>query len=369
MDSRRRFFEQMMAAGGLATLLAERAQSQTPAPSNAINTTQYWHEYYGQATARGPVDSDLSVLYWNKEDKKGVRYTDQVEKSELLDHTGDVTIDVVMSHFQPGTDDAKIVKQYDSAQLRVECIQTKPFLNILAPSTWIALAALYPNTAGKLPSLQQLGFEQADPMSGTNKVVLPGGIGKFSVNVSSMAKESSLHKILRQGVQIGKIVSPLMGFPAISIPAAVAFTSIYSVLEEHASFIMKSPQMSAVATQTAVKDPALPANVLPIKTGDYIFVPRRHTDKLATKLANLEVNSGYLVDKTLPTTVPVETRADQSLPEITYLSLKVTVTPIDLSKVKTGGDTRGDSGSSDAAPAASGAKPKSGSAPTKTKKP
>ena len=336
MDSSRRcFLEDLFAGSALTAILANQASGQTPidlAPGE-VDTSKYWRDYYNEVAPRGPVDSDLRILYFNKDDKKGLRYIDQVNSSELLDHPGDVTLDVTLSYFQPGTDDARIIKQYDSSQLRIDCIQTKPFMNILAPAAWVALASLYPNRAGKLPSLQTLGMEQPDLMSGNNKVVLPGGAGKFSVNVSSMAKESVLHKVLREGVQVGKIVSPLVGFPAISLPAAIAFTAIYSVLEVHATFIMKSPQMVAIATQAAAKDPSLPAQVLPLVSGDYIFVPQRHTDKLAEKLAILEVNSGYLVDKTLPTTEPVDKRAEKSIPEITYLSVKMNVTKIDLKQI------------------------------------
>ncbi len=368
MDTRRLFLGELMAGGGLAALLASQASGQTPQiPEGAVDSSQYWRDYYGDATRRGAApDSDLRVLYFNKDDRKGLRYLDSLHPSELLDHAGDVTLDVSMSHFQPGTDDSKIIRQFDSAQLRIECIQTKPFMDILAPATWIAMAALYPNSSGKLPSLQTLGFEQPNLMSGSNKVILPGGSGKFSVNVSSMAKESSLHMLLRQGIKVAGIASPLIGFPAMSLPAAAVFAEIYSVLELHASFIMKSPKIDAYATQTAAREPSLPANAMPIATGDYIFVPRRHTDKLAEKLSKLDVNSGYLVDRTLGTSDPVDVRADKSIPEVTYLSLKINVNKIDLGIPSISSPGSGGAGGGGAA---AGTTPKPAAGKTTPKKP
>ena len=34
-----------------------------------------------------------------------------------------------------------------SSQLRLDCVQTKPFMNIVAPLAWTALASLYPDKA------------------------------------------------------------------------------------------------------------------------------------------------------------------------------------------------------------------------------
>jgi hypothetical protein len=61
-------------------------------------------------------------------------------------------VEVVLGQFRPGKDDQEKIRKYSSSQLRIDCVQTKPFLNLLAPATWIALASLYTDEAGKLPS-------------------------------------------------------------------------------------------------------------------------------------------------------------------------------------------------------------------------
>ena len=253
-DSRRSFLEELMAAGGLATLLASAAggaQTSSTLAQGEVRSHDYWDSFYASekgSRAKNPFRHktlgvrDVQFLYTEENDLKPLRFADQIDKSELLDHPGDTTVEVMLGEFRPGTADMEIVKNYESSQLRIDCVQTKSFLNILAPSAWVAMASLFTDKAGSLPSLQTLGFQQStSPMSGTNKVILPNGTGKFAVNVSSMTKESKMHAILRQGVKIGGSVSPLLGFPAISIPAAEAFTAIYSLLEEKGGHCDEQP--------------------------------------------------------------------------------------------------------------------------------
>jgi hypothetical protein len=340
-SSRRRLFEELLMGGGLAALLASDAvgQTRTALGPGEIRPNEFWGAFYDSVdpskgkglhknTQKAAQGKEVRFLYY--EQGSGLRYADQLKKTDLLNHGGDVSVAIVLGQFRPGRGDDKKVKEYTSSQLRIDCVQTKGFLDLLAPSAWIALASLFTDKAGKLPSLQQLGFQQPNLMSGQNKVILPGGSGKFSVNVSSMAKETKFHEILRQGVKVGSIISPLLGFPAISIPAAQTFTAIYSLLEERASFIMSSPLMDAAATQAALADGSFPPTYVPLKTGDYVIVPNESTDQVTAKLAQLHVNQGYVVDSTLPSNKPVDQIANDSIPDVTYVSLKMTVTAINL---------------------------------------
>jgi len=371
-ESRRTFFEEILASGGLAALLAESAaaspQQNSPDPT-LVKTSDFWGSFYdsvdpkksrGQRGVKGKpavVGKDVRYLYF---DNAGLRYTDQLRPADLLDHPGDVAVNITLGQFRPGQADGQVIRQLTSSQLRVDCVQTRSFLNLLAPAAWVAMASLYTDKAGKLPSLQTLGFQQPNLLSGDNKVILPGGSGKFSVNVSSMAKESALHKVLRNGVKIAGVVSPLLGFPAISIPAMQTFTAIYSLLEERASFIMSSPLMDAAATQTALKDPSFPPSFVPIKDGQYVMVPLEHTDKLAEKMSQLEVNQGWLVDRTDKSNRPVDQKARDTVPEVTYLTLQMKITPVTLqpAAASAGSDTGG--GEDGKAPAKAPGKAKKG---------
>ena len=351
--SRRTFFEEIMAAGGLAALLAQRAQAGPPrddADSSLIDTSQFWGNFYEGlgAKSRGRREhkrmpavegKDVRYLYY---DNAGLRYSDQLKPRDLLDHDGDVAVSIMLGQFRPGNADAESIRALTSSQLRVDCVQTKPFMNLLAPAAWVALASLYTNKAGKLPSLQTLGFQQPNLLSGDNKVILPGGSGKFSVNVSCMAKESALHRILRNGVKIAGIASPLIGFPAVSVPAMQAFTTIYSLLEERASFIMSSPLMDAAATQAALKDPSFPPSYVPIREGQYVMVPLEHTAALASKMPDLEINQGWLVDRTDRSSLPVDQKALNTIPDLTYLTLQMKIVPVTAAAAEAHADPGGE---------------------------
>jgi hypothetical protein len=353
--SRRTFFEEILASGSLATLLAERAAAApqpSPHDSSLIPTNDFWGSFYdsvdhtksrGRRPAPGKpavAGKDVRYLYY---DKSGLRYTDNLKPADLLDHSGDVAVSIMLGQFRPGAADSQSIRQLTSSQLRIDCVQTRPFLNLLAPAAWVAMASLFTDQAGKIPSLQALGFQQPNLLSGDNKVIFPGGSGKFAVNVSSMTKESVLHKVLRNGVKVAGIVSPLIGFPAISVPAMQTFTAIYSLLEERASFIMSSPLMDAAATQTAVQDPSFPPTFVPIKDGQYVMVPLAHTDLLASKLPDLEITQGWLVDRTDKSNLPVDRKAQNTLPELTYLTLQMKIAPVTL-PADTGSPPGGGSG-------------------------
>lgn len=161
-------------------------------------------------------------------------------------------------------------------------------------------------------------------MSGDNKIILPGGTGKFAINVSITKKESLLHKILREGSLYTGLAAPMLGFPAISIPAAKAFTSIFSALEERAAFLLNGPLVDAAATRYAVDSGDLAPNHLPLLSGQYVMVPDDHADQIAQALTRLSVNQGYLVDSSQPDG-PADRR---QMKDVTYLSLKVTVAPL-----------------------------------------
>jgi len=345
-SSRRNFFEEILASGGLAALLAEAAGAQNRAataasPDNVpYDSTKFWHGFFDNAGSTGtrgkkgvkpppqkPMDPKKEVKYLYNHSSNGLIYSEQLKPDELLSHPGDAAVSVVLGQFRPGVDDARAIANLTSAQLRIDCVQTAPFLNILAPAAWVALASLYTDSAGQLPSLQQLASFQggANLMSAENKIILPGGSGKMAVNVSLAKKESLIHKILRQGTQYGGMLSPLLGMPSISIPAAKTFTLIYSMLEEKASFLLNGPLVDAAATQQALADPKFPQTYVPLKSGEYVMVPDHQTTDLTNSLSKLELNQGYLVEKDKDTNLPVDQRQKKVLPGVTYVTMKLTV--------------------------------------------
>ena len=144
-----------------------------------------------------------------------------------MDYWGAMAVSITRGHL-PGRDPHRSsghpAGSLTSSRLRVDCVQTRPFLNLLAPAAWVALVSLYTDRAGKLPSLQTLAFQQPN--------------------------------------------------------------------------------------------------------GQYVMVPLEHADKRAEKLPQLEVNQGWLVDRTGKSNRPVDQKAFDTVPEVTYLKLQMKITPI-----------------------------------------
>jgi len=362
--SRRSFVVDASYLGLLMALMPELAAAQAATPQAAAGDTphdsyDFWNGFfdsvnplsqnYGQKSAtRGPADqlpdpaAETQYLHY-KADTKLLRYATDIGKDELLDHDGDVAVSIALSQYQPSNagGDASV----RAAQLRVDTTQIHPYMNIIAPLAWTAIASLEPNKAGKV-SLEQLGFKAPQAQQGTSKIMLTQGTGKLSVNVSKAAKTSVFVKALNIIMEGAKMAAPLVTLPAISVPALSAFTEVLSYWEDRTRFIMAGNLTTAVATQQAMSDPDREDRYIGLLSGDYLMVPQKHTDELAKELPNLDLVQGYLVRKDADQSQPLQVRAQNALPGITYASMHVSVSPLDASSSGKSGGGGGDSSGS-----------------------
>jgi hypothetical protein len=327
--------------------------------------------YGSKAASRGPGDqlpdpaAETQYLHFNNSARR-LRYATDIKRDELLNHDGDVAVSISLSQYHAAADSGDAAIR--AAQLRVDTTQIHPYMNIIAPLAWTAIASLEPNKSGKI-SLDQLGFKTPQAQQGTSKILLTQGTGKLAVNVSKAATTSVFVKALKIIMQGTKIVAPLVTLPAISVPALSAFTEVMSYWEDRTRFIMAGNLTTAVATQQALNDPEREDRFIGLLSGDYLMVPQKHTDDLAKELPDLELVQGYLVRKDADPNLPLPTRAQNALPGITYASMRVSVLPLDASAQgrsstanKGGGASADDSSdSSDAGPARKGGAGKGGS--------
>jgi hypothetical protein len=353
---RRTFFDQILAAGALLELASGEALAQTKAAAPATgahDSIAFWNQFYDSQRGAPKVAAPERQVRFLYHGPNGLRYTSDIPKEALLDHDGDVSVTLNLGQFRPGRKDQEAFRQLQSSSLRVDCVQTRPMMNLFAPLAWASLASLFPDKQGKLPSLQSLGFQSTASTGAENKVVLPGGLGKVAVNISMVHKESLVHKILTEAQQIAGIASPFFAFPAISIPALKAVTTIYSALEQHTTFLLNSPLTMAVATRQALQDETREVQYLPLVSGDYVLVPQAHVDELSGEMDKLDLTQGYLVKKDAPATQPPEKRAGDAVPGVTYVTLRVTVAPLEPGSIKAASENPsggGDSSPSKSAP-------------------
>jgi hypothetical protein len=364
--SRRRFVADASFLGLLTALLPEIALAaddvqQSPVEDTPHDSYDFWNGFfdsvnpmspnYGQKSAtRGPADqlpdpaAETQYLHYNDTAKR-LRYATDIGRDELLDHDGDVAVSIALTQYHAATTGGSEPPR--AAQLRVDTTQIHPYMNIIAPLAWTAIASLEPNKAGRI-SLEQLGFRNPQAAEGTSKILLTQGTGKLAVNVSKAAKTSIFVKALNVIMQGAKVVAPIVTLPAISVPALSAFTEALSYWEDRTKFIMAGNLTSAVATQQAYTDPDRESRYIGLLSGDYLMVPQKHTDDLAKDLPNLDLVQGYLVRKDADPNQPLEARAQNAIPGITYASMRVSVQPVSASSGggRSGGGGRGEGGDS-----------------------
>jgi hypothetical protein len=292
----------------------------------------YSQNYGKKSASRGPKDqlpdpgAETHYLHY-KPDVKRLRYATDIGQEELLDHDGDVAVNIAISQYHPaGGGEANI----RASQLRIDTTQIHPYMNLFSPLAWTAIASLTPDKAGKV-SLDQLGFKSVQATQGTSKILLTRGTGKLAVNVSKAPSTSVFVKALNIMMTGAKIAIPLVTLPAVSVPALSSFSELLSYWEDRTRFIMSGNLTTAVATQQALSDPEREDRYIGLLSGDYLMLPRVHTDELAKELPNLDLVQGYLVRKDADPNLPLQARAQNAVPGITYASMRISVQPVDAS--------------------------------------
>jgi hypothetical protein len=341
--SRRNFLADASMLGLMSALLPELAAAQ--AESSQMAAEDLPHDSYGfwngffdsvnpnsanygnKAASRGPQDqlpdpaAQTQYLHYDTGNKR-LRYASDIQKTELLDHDGDVSVNIALAQFRPANGE---LSQHPS-QFRVDTTQIKPIMGIVAPLAWSAIASLNPDKAGQV-SMNQLGFKSPQATQGTSRILLTGGTGKMAVNISRAAQASFFVKALNIMIQGAKIGTPILGIPAISVPALSSFSEMLSYWEDRTRFVMAGNLTTAVATQQAMDDPDREPSYVGLASGDYLMVPQRHVDELSKALPNLDLTQGYLVAKDADPNLPLAQRAQTAVPGITYASMRVSVQP------------------------------------------
>jgi hypothetical protein len=358
--SRRNFISNAAALSMLAGLLgpeqmhALKEAQETAAPDEQDlphSSPGFWNGFYDTVNPASPnyaqggatrgsdslVQPDLETQYLHYEatDKK-LRYATSIDKAELLDHDGDVSVSILMNQFRPSSTDSK---EKNASQLRVDTSQNHPLMNLLAPLAWTAMASLKPDKSGKIPSLDQLGFKSDQVMNSSSHILLTRGSGKLAVNISRAGKNSAFVKCLSVMIEAAKIAAPLVSLPAVSVPAMSAFSEAFSYWEDRTQFLINGNLVNAAATQQAMDDPDLKSPLIGLLPGDYVVVAKKDADQLQSVLPKLHIFQGYLVHEDTNLNQPIEkVLEDKNIPDITYATVKVGVAPLDTSLAKPGKD-------------------------------
>ena len=286
-------------------------------------------DYAPKGTSRGAdtlANAALETQYLHyMSDEKKLRYATSIGKDELLDHDGDVAVSIMLNQFHPSSDDAK---RRNASQLRVDTSQVHPFMNLLSPLAWTAMASLQPDKAGKMPSLDQMGFKSDQVMNASSHILLTQGSGKMAVNISQAAKNSFFLKALNVMITGAKMVAPLVTLPAVSVPAMSAFSEALSYWENRTQFLINGNLVNAYATKDAMSDPELRSPSIGLLPGDYLIIAKKDAEKLHPVLDKMHIFQGYLVHQDSDLNQPIDkVITDSNIPDVTYATVKIGVAP------------------------------------------
>jgi hypothetical protein len=361
MNSRRSFFQDI----ALLSALAGIAEQEGYAQAKDAKLADFWNAYFDEAErdpnqiSRGSNDADLmdpskKVQLIHATDS-GLIYPDTIDPKQLMAE-GDVVVTVNPAHFRPAPADRRLISKSKGAHIRVDCVQTRPIMNLLAPMAWAGLAAwslkdtTYTKTlassssapislsSGKrvgsekmtspaLGDMSQLDFKDPNNPNNPiqNQVILMGGSGRMALNVTGVSANQRVQTVLSKTVQYSSLIAPFFGFGALALPALKTLTTLLTAVFDHESVIMNSMPQQILATQDAAKNPH-DSSAVKIVSGDYLAVPINQAPILKGNMDKLRVVNGWLVHQDSPKDVPVEQRAqDPSVPPVTYMSVTLTV--------------------------------------------
>ena len=349
----------------LAALLEETGYAQS---TTTPKLADFWDAYFEEAerdpnhVSRGSTDGDLmepqkKVQLIHATDS-GLIYPDGIDNSTLLSDE-DVVVTLNPAHFRPAPDDHKLISKSKGCQIRLDCIQTRPIMNLIAPMAWAGLAAwsvdktsytatkvtdlkgkpvidpatklqkiaLKMNAGPGVPELKSLDFQDpnAPNVPAHNSVILPGGSGRLALNVRGVSTNQRLQTVLDKSVSYSSLIAPFFGFAPLAIPALRALTTLLGAVFNHESVIMNSIPFQILATQDALKR-VHPSNSVKMVAGDYIAIPVQQAANLKDSMDKLRIVDGWLVHQDGDKSLPPEQRAmDVQIPEVTYMSVSVTV--------------------------------------------
>jgi hypothetical protein len=296
---------------------------------------RFWQSFYdsidpkkgGQKPSLEAEDRKVQYLHHGP---AGFRYVNDIKVDELLDYDGDVLVTASLGQYRPGEADHELLGDVKTSQLRIDFVQTKSFLDILAPMAWAALAIFFHDKASRLPTVDALGYKKAGAMNGIERVLLPKGSGRFAVNLSTVKPESSWHKILKQVIPALTAAAPILNLPAISIPVMKTFSEIFlgPDTDRRTRFLLNSLPAQWIATQQAQSDPDLGIENLPLLSGNYVMLPASQAGELGKQLPNLDWQSGFLVRKDASPTESPSERVERAVEGVTYVSMRLTVTKV-----------------------------------------
>ena len=302
-----------------------------PSPSLAGRKTRGG----GQTAAAGPNDVQPVFLHYGEE---GFKNAAELSATNLVNE-GDVMVSVNTSTVKVGTGDQKTFERVQNAQLRVDVAQKTGVLPVLEAMAYTVVGAMKSvqvtakGTAAQKksqPVVQNISVSSDATWQKMQNIPLPGGEGRWALNLEAQRKDSLFCKVLQNVVKEGGMFAPVLGLPGIAMSALQSFNNLYGALHASSVNVIQSAPLRVFATQEAIHKTGVlgSAKGILLQSGTYVLIPANQLPDM-NEFSKLAVMQGRLVP---PQTKQIELdeAAADTLKDVTYVTFDVEVMPTTL---------------------------------------
>jgi hypothetical protein len=346
------------AAAGLLSALDDPDAAQEINPDFDPKSYQFWSGFLAAddepivhlTRGRGGA-SNVQPVFWHFSDRDGFRNAAALDTNKLVSQ-GDVMVALNTSAIKIAPQDQGTFDRLQNAQVRVDFAQKSAILpSIIEPLAYTFISGMKSSqakpkpagsgkagsksrTPGKPSSVQSIGVTEDPTWQKMQNILLPGGQGRWALNLEAQRKDSLFHKIIQSLIGGLGQFAPLIGLPGIAMTALQSFNSLYGAIHAMPVQIIGSNPQRVFATQDAIQKTGSPGSVsgLMLKSGTYVLIPANRAPA-PDQLKNLHVIQGRVVPQEVKreTQGPdIDAAAADTLPGVTYVTFEIEVQPTSI---------------------------------------
>jgi len=355
------------AARGVAALF-DKDSAQEINPDFDREAYNFWSGFLGNVAdpvvlARGQSrggkhqfgSSDVQPVFLHY-DPKGFKNAAELDATELISE-GDVSVSLNTSTIKIAPQDQETFEHLQNAQIRVDVAQKTAILPVIEAMAYTVVSGMLYSKAGlksktkgasaseggagasssklsgaKRPSglVQSVAVESDAAWQKMQNIILPGGEGRWALNLEAQKKDSLMYKLLQNVIKEAGQFAPMVGLPGIAMSALQSFNILYGAMHAKPVPIIKSTPLRVFATQEALQRTGAPgaATGIMLKSGTYILIPANQTPDL-DKLKDLTIMQGRIVPPKTQVN-QLDAAAADTLKDITYVTFDVEAKPARL---------------------------------------
>jgi hypothetical protein len=358
------------AARTIDELFDERqGRAQKTNPEFDAEASEFWSSFLDERKVAHPIGSAIGRPQRGGESSDneaqpiflhygpgGFKNAAELDAADLISE-GDVSVSLNTSTIKIAQRDLEKFQHLQNAQIRVDVAQKTPILPVIEALAYTVVSGtLYVKVSSKSTSssaskpatttkpttvtastmasaaghVQTIAVDSDAAWQKMQNIILPGGEGRWALNLEAQKKDSLLFRLLQKSVKGAGQFVPMVSMPGIALSALQSFNVLYGVMHSKPVSVIKSNPLRVFATQEAVQKTGAPgaATGILLKSGTYVLIPANQAENLE-ELKDLTVIQGRLVPPKTPVN-ELDSVAAETLKQVTYVTFDVETKPARL---------------------------------------